>query len=61
MDVMYENEAYKILADKSNDVYLIVNKSTGHVEVREPVLPTAKFKAHALLGALKQFEALEDK
>lgn len=61
MDSLYDNGMYKIVVNRYDNVYLIVNIETEVVEARESALPTAKFKAEALKGAAAKFEQLENK
>ncbi|WHS68300.1 hypothetical protein [Salmonella phage PKM.Hi.22.6] len=55
-NVVYENDKYVVTIDEGLRWYNITNKTTNVREVEEPSLPTAKFKADALVGALKQFD-----
>lgn len=61
MDVIYENEMYKVIANIFDHQYMVVNKSTGIVESRESAEPTALFQADALLGALNKHHKNGDK
>lgn len=61
MDELYNNGMYKIVANKYDNIYLIVNIETQVVEARESALPTAKFKAEGLKGASDKFDQLENK
>lgn len=58
MDVIFENDLYKIVVNKYDNEYLIVNKNTDVVEARESALPTAKFKADGLVAASRKFDSL---
>lgn len=59
MDSLYDNGMYKIVVNRYDNEYLIVNIETQVVEARESALPTAKFKAEALKSASAKFDQLE--
>lgn len=60
MDSLYDNGMYKIVVNRYDNEYLIVNIETQVVEARESALPTAKFKAEALKAASAKFDQLEN-
>lgn len=60
MDVIYKNDLYSVFPLREEGVYAIINKKTNVIEVKEPSLPTALFKADALLSAMKKHHSYKE-